>query len=358
MTLLGPLVALAALPAAVAWELRGADGALTGATVPASERFAVAAPAWAGAEVRTDPAALASTAADTLRWMRAHPDDPAATPGLFVELGVDRARVERTLERIVAVVAEDTAAGSPSRLLDPAFLAGEFEVYRWLPDTAAARARGVTLPAGQIRLTRYFVPQVEGRAAPDDAHPVALYADPGPALRERYTRAEVFDGAWARDPEGAAARPLVWLSRAVAHDALMQGSVEVSFPDAPAVLLNVDVPNGRPYRPGVASEGQERLWYFREVPHVSGWGRDGDKVALSYGASVAGDLYNLGLGKLVVIEAGGVLRLAVVGDTGGAFQPNLFQLDWLAGAFPDRKALYAATADLPERAQAAVLVAR
>ena len=48
----------------------------------------------------------------------------------------------------------------------------------------------------------------------------------------------------------------------------------------------------------------------------------------------------------------------VLADTGGAFQPNLFQLDYFAGAFPDRAALYTATAGLPDRVRASVLLAR
>lgn len=354
-------IVLAPAPAA-AWELRGPDAAPLGREIAAAERFAPTTPTWASPTVVTDPAALAATAADALRYLRAHPDDPATAPGLFAELGVDRARIERTLERVVTVAAEDTAAGRASRLLDPAFLQAEFEVYRWAPDTAAARERNLSLTDGRIRLTRYFVPRVEGRAAPDEAHPVALYADPGAGLRERYTRAQVLDGAWATDPDGAAATPLVYLSRAVAHDAMMQGTVEVTVSGGAPLLLNVDQHNGHPYRPGVRSEDQERLWYFRVVERVSGWGRDGDKVALAHGASVAGDIYNVGLGKLVLVEhpgpSGTTLRLAVLGDTGGAFQPNLFQLDWLAGVFDDRAGLAAATADLPGQVTAGVLLLR
>lgn len=345
---------------AAAWELRGPDGVPTGAELRAAERFVLADPTWAAPRVSTDPDALAAAAADALRYLRAHPDDPATTSGLFGELGVDRTRVERTLEKVVAVAAEDRAAGVPSRLLDPAFLAATFELYRWEPDRVAAKARGLELPAGQIRLTRYYIPQVEGRAAAEAAFPVALYADPGPGLRQRYTRKQVFDGAWTHDAEGAAATPLVWLPREVAHDAMMQGTVEVRLPDGGTRLLNVDQHNGRPYRPGVASESQERMWYFRRVERVLGWGRDGDKVALGAGVSVAGDIYNLGLGKLVALEdpRTGALRLVVLGDTGGAFQPNLFQLDDFVGAFPDRAALGRAVAGQSGTVRAGVLILR
>ena len=360
-----PLALLALLlNPAHAWELRGPEGAPTTVQVDASARFSPAPPAWDAARVSTDPEALAAAAAEALRYLRAHPEDPATGPGLFTELGVDRARVEQTLEWVVRIAEEDLAAGQPSRLQDPAFLAATFEHYRWTPDSAAAAARGLRLPPDQIRLTRYYVPQVEGRATPAPGFPVALYADPGPLLRERYVRAQVFDGAWNADPDGAAAVPLAWLPRAVAHDAMMQGTVEVRIPGADPILLNVDQHNGRTWRPGLGSEQQERLWYFRAVDRVRGWGRAGDpaqdKVGLAAGASVAGDIYNLGLGKLVALEdpKSGELRLVVLGDTGGAFQPNLFQLDDFAGAFPDQAALHQATAGRSGTVRAGVLLLR
>jgi hypothetical protein len=140
---------------------------------------------------------------------------------------------------------------------------------------------------------------------------------------------------------------------------MMQGTIEVRLPGRPPLLLNVDQHNGRAYRPGVKSEGQDRLWYFRGVDGVLGWGTAADKVRLQAGASVAGDVYNLGLGKLVALEdvRTGVVRLVVLGDSGGAFQPNLFQLDDYVGAFPDRPALAAATAGRSGTVRASVLLA-
>ena len=50
------------------------------------------------------------------------------------------------------------------------------------------------------------------------------------------------------------------------------------------------------------------------------------------------------------------LQLGVIADTGGAFLPNLHQLDFLAGVFGDRDEFYAATRNLPEYAQAYILI--
>ena len=346
---------------AIAAPERGPEGAPTGREVSASARFPPG--DWpTGAAITGDPAALARQARSAADWLEAHPGHPAASAGVLAELGVSPRRVVDTLRRLAQIVEEDATSGAPSRLADAAFLDGQFEVRQWAPDTAAAAGRNVSLGRDELRLTRYFVPEIPGAAARTADFPVALYADPGPELRERFTRKEVLDGVFeAGGAAAGAARALVWLSRADAHDAMMQGTVAVRL-DTGTRTLNVHVPNGRPYHPGRSGDGQERLWYFREVDGAYGFGEGADKVRLEAGAAVAGDVYNLGVGALVGLRwatpAGERARLVIVADTGGAFQPNLFQLDYFAGSFPDRAALYRATAELPERVHAGVLLAR
>jgi hypothetical protein len=351
---------LCSVPVRAAPE-RGPDGVPTGRELVGAELFPPG--AWASdRRVEGDLAALARQARAAADWLEAHPGHLANVGGPIREVGATPERVVDTLRRVAQVVEEDIAEGRPSRFADPDFVSAGFEVRRWVTDTAAAARRKVDLAPGQLRLTRYFVPEVQGCGARSSACPVALYADPGPSLRDRFTRAEVFAGAY--EVGGAAAggaTPLAWLSRADAHDAMMQGTVVVRTPDGDQTF-NVDVPNGRPYRPGVASEGQERLWYFRAVDGALGFGEAGDKLRLEPGAAVAGDPFNIGVGALVGLHwrdpAGAHTRLVVVADTGGAFQPNLFQLDWFAGRFPDRKALYAATSGVPDRVAADILLVK
>lgn len=340
---------------AFAWDVLGPDGASTGRIVDPEVLFPVGEPAWVAPHVVTDPALIIRAARDLIVWMDAHPDAPMT--GLFPELGADRAVTRRTLERI--------AAAPPERINDPTFLLEQFTLRRWIPDTAAAVARKISLPDGRIRLTRYFIPQVTGSPVKTKVYSYALYADPGEPWRSRYTRGEVFGGLLAKEA-GDAAKPLAWLRPADAYDALLQGSMEVRWTadgQEQAHLLNVDVQNGRPYVPGTAAAAQEQLWYFREVDGFYGWGTNPGKVPLHATVSVAGDPWNLGIGRLVLLEYpdgadGTSLRLVLVGDTGGAFQPNLFQLDWLAGAWPDRAALYTATRELPDRVNAWIMLAK
>lgn len=358
----GPaLLALLVAGAALAAPERGPAGAPTGREVDAAARFPDG--TWPGATtLEGEAAALGRQASHAADWLEAHPDHPAATAGVLSELGVSPARVVATLRLLARIVAEDEAVGVPSRLADPAFMAAQFEVRRWAPDIAAAAARKVSLGADELRLTRYFVPEVRGSDTATAEFPEAIFADPGPEWRERFTRREVLDGAYeAGGAAPGAAPPLVWLTRADVHDAMMQGTIAVRTATG-IRLFNVHVPNGHPYRPGRTGEAQDRLWYFREVDGAYGFGEADDKVRLEAGAAVAGDPFNLGVGALVGLHwttAGAPRsRLVVLADTGGAFQPNLFQLDYFAGAFPDRAALYAATAGLPDRVRASVLLAR
>ena len=357
---------------ALGWTLLGQQGAPTAEERDAAALFAPA-EGWAPARVETDPAALGAVAAEALRYLRTRGEaDPLAVhPGILGELGVTLGDVEATLELIV-----ETAAQHPERLSDPAWIAAHFTSYAWTPDARGAQERGVRLYGDRIRLTRYLVYEMAGREAPEGAYRYALYAPPrdeaglsmeeaaaraGELLRFRYTRAEVMGGVYAEGGAAAGqAEPLIWLTRRGVYEAIMQGTVEVILPDGRRRRFNVDRANGMPYDPAIRDPSQQRrYWYFAEVEGVMGWGPErAHKVALQPMVSVAGDVHNLGLGKLIALERDGVVRLAVLADTGGAFQPNLFQLDLFTGSYPSKEAFNAATGHLGGSARASVLVRR
>ncbi len=356
------LIALLALPSAAhGWELRAVDDKRVGTVVVASDVFRLQSPEWPSPTVVTDPAALASVTADTLAYLEAMGStDPAADSGMFAELGVTPAQFVATLELI-----HTTAVERPELLSDPAWLGAHFDVYRWSPPRSDSRVSRFRLGPEEIRVTRYLTSQMFGAATADAGKPQALYADPGAPWRTEYTRAEVMDGAYARGPDAGRARPLVWLSEANVHEAIMQGSVQVRLPDQSTHTYGVDVSNGIAYVPGHSGRTQDRYWYFKELTAgPRGWGPPGSpEIHLRAGVSVAGDVYDLGVGAVILIEhgdghGGTTLRLAILADSGGAFQPNLCQLDWYGGAFPSHEALYASWASLPEHVRASVLIAR
>ena len=354
------MIALWALAAAVAGPLRGPDGAATGRELGAAELFTPAGPGWSGElPVRTDPAALGAVAMASAAWLRAAQGRaPSAAPGLPAELGLDADATLATLDFIARVAAED--AGAPAqRLLDPAFIERHFELWRWQADAAGLRKAGLAPQDGKIRITRYYVLQVDGSPIRTSTYSAALYADPGDGARERFTRPEVMAGAWA----GGGASPLVWLRPADVYEAQLQGTVEVQLPDGARRTFNVHRHNGRAYQRGTSREAQPRWWYHREVQAALGWGEpdrcpDCDKIELQPHVAVAGDVWNLGPGRLLWIETPAGPRLAVLADSGGAFQPNLHQLDWYGGPHPSPEALYAATRELPGWARAGLLTLR
>jgi hypothetical protein len=348
----------------LALPILGPGGAVVGDVDPATLLAERPLPV-AQADV-TDAAALSTVARATACWLVAHPDDPAL-PRVQGAFGVDRDDVVRTLALV--------AAATPEQLRDDAWLDAHLRALAWSPDLAAARARGVSPPSDRIRLTRYLVYEVDGSAVRTSARDTALWAVPddetglSPAdadarratlRRFRYTRKQVLDGIYdVGGAEEGRATPLVWLARADVHRALMQGTVQVRLPDGTIRLYNVDRNNGIVYDPAIKDpERQDRFWYFTQVDGLMGYGPSGDRVRVEPRVTVAGDVLDLGLGSLVALHWGTARQLAVLADTGGAFQPNLFQLDWLAGTYPSHEAFLADTNEVPAYVGASFLVLR
>jgi len=345
--------------AASAWPLHGPNNVITDRNV-STELLLSEASFTTTDTVVTDPIALAAVAASALSYLESPPEaDPGGVhAGMFAALGVSLDDVRATLAFVIRIAEEDAAAGT-NRLADPVFLADNFRLIQWKPDLEGATARGHTLPSDRIRMTRYLVYQFLGSPVQTQTYSHALYAVPeDDACRTRYTRMEVIGGIYTDNPDGCAAEPLVWLTRRGVFEAMMQGTIEVTLPDGSAGLFNVSRPNDMPYDPAIRDPTQQkRYWYFAQVDGVMGWGpAPPDKVRLQPHVSVAGDVYNLGLGKLLALRSNGELRLVVLSDTGGAFQPNLFQLDFFVGGYPSRASFIEGTKALPSTVEAGIMI--
>lgn len=357
-----------------AWPERGPENRLTGRDVRPGEVL-VEAPLPVASEVVPRTHDLGAVASATASFLRLHPSDAAAHAGLFAELGITLDDVISTLEFVAEVANQDQRTGD-DRLADPAFLAAHFTYLRWRPDRPAPGA-----DPNRIRLTRYLVYESQGSPVPNERFDTALYAAPvdpdtgegplavdegpdaiPPALYEpirlRYTRRQVYAGVYEMGGEAAGlAKPLVWLTRDDVNRALMQGTVRVVMQDGQQHFFNVDVSNGIPYYRAVADPNQQdRYWYFREVESIRGYGPSTSRIPVRAGVTVAGDVYNLGLGKLVLLDHKGTARLLVLADTGGAFQPNLHQLDWLTGIYPTHRAFVDETSWIPDHIGAGFLL--
>jgi len=304
---------------------------------------------------------LCFVADETLKYLNKgqHYDPAAIHGGKLAGISTDLQRVKDTLAFLCTVSQQDKAAGRPSRLSDPVFIQNEFEFVRWYPDRAAATKVAKDkpllqkLPADQILQTKYYVRIADGKNAKSPSHPQALYGLPydeaklkledadklgNKITRFQFGKQDILKGALEQKPLKAPA--LIWLSREDLEGALLQGTAVIPADNKGYRYFNVHRSNGIPYNRLLTPEQQQRYWYFKEVKSVLGYGKDADyKIPIAPKVTVAGDIVNLGLGKLILLatpERGTVhYRLTVLADTGGAFANNQFQLDWLSGYYRD-----------------------
>lgn len=324
---------------------------------------------------------LCAVASETLKYLnKGVAYDPAAIHGGKVP-GVSSSlpRVKATLQFICQIEQADKQAKRRSRLTDPAFLQQHFELVRWYPDQAGAAKLSKNkpllqnLPADRILQTKYFVKQIDGSPHKTTDKPQALYGLPfdeqhlsveqAALQRDRLLRfalgkQQIVQGALETKPAKAPA--LIWLSREDLEGALLQGTAVVPVSHGYR-YFNVHRGNEVPYNRQLKPEQQQRYWYFKEVSSVLGYGKDADdKIPIKPEVTVAGDIPQLGLGKLILLnftEHGKpVWRLTILADTGGAFANNLYQLDWLAGYYRGWPDYYAANKHRGDYSQAWLLL--
>jgi len=324
----------------------------------------------ADTSVLIEPGAVVKQVEAVLGYFKEYRErDPGVvSAGIFSRLGVTFTDVEATLRFIKAVINEDREKGTACRLEDPRFVGEHFRVFRWSPYGSGEGA------AREIRITKYAVFTIPGSLKRDSVYRYALYGLPGDergmSLEEaegrrrdlsrfRYTKQQVLAGVY--DKGGA--EPLAWVTRKGLEEALMEGTVCVRLANGGARYFNVDRNNGMPYDPRIRDPWeQRRYWYFGRVDGPRGYGMDiGSQVRLYSGGAVAGDVYNLGLGKVVGIfyrDGSGKekMTLSILADTGGAFSPNLYKLDYYLGVLATREEFRKRAAALPEFARVYILV--
>jgi hypothetical protein len=331
-----------------------------GAPVFAQPLFSVERPQMSNGVWPDNSQQLCFVADETLKYLAKGPAyDPAAIHGGKLSgANAPLPRVIDTLKYICQISQEDVAKAQRSRLIDPQFIQQHFEFVRWKPDlTAAAKVSKNkplvdNIPSDKLLLTKYYIRIADGRAEKTETHNQALYGLPfdeeklplneADALGKKITRfqlgkQDIVKGALEQKPLRAPA--LVWLNRDDLEGALLQGTAVVPQ-DKGYRYFNVHRSNGIAYDRLLKPEQQQRYWYFKQVQSVLGYGKDADyKIPIAPEVTVAGDIFNLGLGKLILlstVENGKThYRLTILADTGGAFANNQFQLDWLSGYYRD-----------------------
>ncbi|MFA6527071.1 MAG: hypothetical protein WCT20_01470 [Candidatus Babeliales bacterium] len=318
-----------------------------------------------GIKIVTDPAALASVARDTLTYIdvyaKKRPDiiDPCGIRSI-----ISSQQVKQTLQFIVKTFEADQAHGT-HLLNDPHFISKHFAIIDWRADAEDARKYNIELPdSGAIRLTNYAIFCVSGSLTKTKEYQCALYRLKNETIRTAYTKQEIVAGALEKPKHRDDVVPLVWVTRDGLEDA--QGMVMIKLAGGTYKFLNIYKNNGFAYDRKLSDvRKQKRYWFFKEQSNAR-------QSALAIGRKFqqrsrvifSGDIYNIGIGKVVALlyrnnaTRQSELRLGILADNGGAFINNLYQLDLFSGIFSGRDEWRKLTADLPCYAHAYILCKR
>ena len=277
--------------------------------------------------------------------------------GILVTQGVTVKDILKTLDFMIVVLQEDIANNRPTRLQNPDFINNNFRVIKWSahnPENPQQK---------KLRITKYAAFIHSGSRQKTSKYNIPIYALTEESrqnkLYTKYTKQDVLSGIY--EPGGkefGKVKPIAYLTRNGLEAALMQGTVLVNFTDGTKEFLNVDKNNEMSYIRGLKATSQKRYWYFKEVDAIKGYGYKIDaKISIKPGVTFAGDVLNIGLGRIIVIEDNQKrLKMGVIADTGGAFLPNLYQLDFLAGTFASETEFENYIHKLPEYTNAYILV--
>ncbi|MDR3443290.1 MAG: hypothetical protein P4L65_09750 [Legionella sp.] len=338
----------------------------------AAPRFAPAQPESA-ASYSINGAALCATAKETLAYLNkgSHYDPRVIHEGKVFKLPLSR--IKATLEFICQ---------HQNQLNNPAFVKQHFDFIRWYPDAAQAAPLKRTkpliahLPNDKILMTKYYVHRAKASLKPTATYPVALYALPQDehslTLEEANARPGITRLNFGKQAilKGALIHKkvpvLAYLTRNDFEEALMEGTVVADFGTTARQekTFNVHRCNNISYDKAKNPYTQERFWYFKSVNGIKGYGKDADhKITVNGGVTFAADLEQLGLGKLLMIQyhdkTGRLLtRAGIFADTGGAFENNLYQVDFLTGVYAGKSAFYEANRHLPDYVAAYFMVVK
>ena len=313
--------------------------------------------------------ALCATAKETLAYLNKGTSyDPQVIHGGKI--------MKLPLERVKATLV--FICQHQNELNSPAFIQKHFDFVRWYPDSEGTNALKrnnhliANIPKDKVLMTKYYVHQAKIADTRSQAYPFALYAIPQdealltleaadvkPNLtRFKYGKQAILNGALTKEKVPV----LAYLNRDDLEAALLQGTVVAELSGHHPVIYNVHRCNNIPYDKTKNPYKQERYWYFKQVDGIKGYGKDADhKITINPEVTFAADLKQFGLGKLLMVQypssKGQVItRAGILADTGGAFQNNLYQIDYLSGTYRGKEAFYKANHHLPDYVAAYFMV--
>ena len=327
--------------------------------------------------VITDPAVLLDAAKSAFRYFKSQNkiNKKIINPRLFSQKIMSPYQVKNTLEFIISSIEQDIKKKTSPRILNSTFLEKNFKFIKWSGDYKSAQKNNVKIPEnvdngkipkGKIRLTNYAAFVLNGNNNKTNKFPCALYSikskDFESKGRFRYTKQDVFDGALHNKKNKNQVTPLVWLNKNDLETAIMQGTTYVKMPNGKKRLFVVDKNNGFSYDKKIKNSiEQKRYWYFKEINNPNYYKKKG--VHINHGGVVfAGDIYNVGLGKIIAIKYQNPIskkdeiRLGILADSGSALTNNLYQLDLFAGIFDTQNEFKKWLKQIPNTVEAYILV--
>lgn len=274
--------------------------------------------------------------------------------------GVTVTDIQDTLAFMINILEQDIALQRPTRLKDPNSINTYFQVMKWQPYNPRKPNQN------QLRITNSAVFAHPGSRTKTAEFDTPLYQLKPEFAADKfftqYSKQDVLAGLYETGgKEQGKVKPLAYLTQQGLEDALLQGTILIQFKDGSSAFFNVDRNNGVAYVRGLPQQEQKRYWYFKQVDAIKGYGlKTGAKIPVRPGVTFAGDVLNIGLGKIIMLEQemGGAkqLKMGVLADTGGAFLPNLYQLGFLAGIFPSHANFKQHISTLPAYANAYILI--
>lgn len=322
-------------------------------------------------KINTNTHDLCKVANNTLDYLsKGKQYDPAVIhANKLSEYGISETDITRTLKSLCEFAKTDEKNGT-NTLTNIQFLKTHYDFYRITSDTSHAKKLSDKKPllknltSDKVLMTKYYVHLASGSDVKTQHHEFPLYALPYDEIdlsleeaelkkqqltRFKYGKQQILTGALDHQK---LAKPLIYLTREDLESALLQGTIVVEV-NGKQRVFNVHRNNGIAYDRTIKPYEQNRYWYFKQVNGILGYGKDANhKVEVLPEVTFAGDIYQLGLGSLVFakfdFKKHSEYRMAVMADTGGAFENNLYQLDYLAGSYPGIKAYYDANRHMPD----------
>jgi len=302
--------------------------------------------------IQTDPDALLRAAKCSLRYfISSNKKDTDLVKSKILEKRIfPHSHAKKTLRFIIKTIEEDKGKPkSQQRILNTNFLNKNFQLIKWYGDKYQAEKNGTVIPNwpdggelknGKIKLTSYATFISKGSYFKTEEFPHALFSmvsnDFDKSIRFWHSKQDIFNGALEKNQFKKHVKPLVWLSKEDAEEALMQGNIVTRMPNGDEKTFIVHKSNGVPYNKKIKKFcEQKKYWYFKELNDDEKY----PKVIDLGKAAFAGDMENIGLGKIIAIRYKNPInnkreiRLGVLIDRGSAFSNNLYQLDLFAGKF-------------------------